>query len=169
MGRAEIADRKVEPALDLAIGVLRQTYPDRHANAFEPRSDIHALAHQIAVRLLDHVAKVDAYAELDAALGLHASIAVDEANLHLNGAAHCVHDAAELDDDAVPGALDDAAVMGGDGGVDEVAPEPPQPRQGAVLVSTGEPAVSDNVGDQDCCEFPGLGHSSGTPAKRMPS
>ena len=107
--------------------------------------------------------------ELDAALGRHASVALDHARLHLDRAAHRVDDAAELDDAAVPGALDDAPTVGGDGGVDQVAAEPPQPRKGAVLVRPGEPAVADHVGDQDCREFPGLGHSSGTPAKRMPS
>ena len=37
-----------------------------------------AVAHQIAVRLFDDVAEMNANAELDAAVGLHASIAVDE-------------------------------------------------------------------------------------------
>jgi hypothetical protein len=59
--------------------------------------------------------------------------------------------------------------MGGDGGVDEVAAEAPEARKGPVLVSTGEPAVTDNVSNQDRCKFPSLGHSSGTPARRMPS
>ena len=44
------------------------------------------------------------------------------------------------------------------GGVDEVATEAAKARERAVLVSTGEPAVADHVGHQDCCEFPGLGH-----------
>ena len=54
-------------------------------------------------------------------LGRHAGVALDHAGLHLDRAAHGVDNAAELDDDAVAGALDDAAVMGGDGRVDQVA------------------------------------------------
>jgi hypothetical protein len=41
--------------------------------------------------------------------------------------------AAELDYRAVDSA-DDAAVMGGDGGVYQIATEPPEPRPGAILV-----------------------------------
>ena len=59
---------------------------------------------------------------------------------------------------AVAGALDDAAVMGGDGGVDEVAAQTPKPRERAIFVGAGEPAVSDDVRDQDRREFAGLAH-----------
>src|SRR5271163_4214948 len=62
-------------------------------------------------------ARLDADAELDAAVGLHAGVAVDEASLHLNRAAHRVDHTAKLNDAAVPGALDDAPAVGGDGGV----------------------------------------------------
>ncbi len=37
------------------------------------------------------------------------------------------------------------------------------------LVRSREPAVADDIGDQDRRNFPGLGHPSGTPALRMPS
>ena len=47
--------------------------------------------------------------------GGDASVALDHAVLNLDRAAHRVDDAAELDDAAVAGALDDAAVMDGDG------------------------------------------------------
>ena len=59
---------------------------------------------------------------------------------------------------AVAGALDDAAVMHGDGRVDQIAAQRPQPRKRAILVGAGEPAVADDVGHQDRREFPGLGH-----------
>jgi hypothetical protein len=58
----------------------------------------------------------------------------------------------------VASALDDAAVMDGDGGVNQVAAQAPEAREGPVFVSTGESAVTDNVSDRNCCEFPGLGH-----------
>ena len=169
LGWAEIGDGEIEPPLDLAIGVLGKTDRAGLANAFEPRGDIDAVAHQIAVLFLDNVAEVDADAELDASLGRQACVALDHAGLHLDRAAHRVDHAAKLDDDAVARALDDAPAMGGDGGVDQVAAKSPKARKGAVLVSPGEPAVTDDIGDQDCCEFPGLGHPPGTPARRKPS
>ena len=59
---------------------------------------------------------------------------------------------------AVAGALDDAAVMGGDRRVDEVAAQAPQTRERSLLVGAGEPAVADDVRDQDRRELPGLAH-----------
>ena len=125
LGRAEIGDREIEPPLDLPIGVLGQTDRAGLGDAFQPRGDIDAVAHQIAVGLLDDVAEMDADAELDAALGRQAGVALDEAVLHLDRAAHGVDHAAELDEAAVAGALDDAPVMRGDGGIDQIAAQPP--------------------------------------------
>ena len=68
------------------------------ANAFEPRGDIDAVAHQIAVALLDDVAKMNADAEFDPPFGRHAGVALDDAVLHLDRAADRVDHAAELDE-----------------------------------------------------------------------
>ena len=72
--------------------------------------------------------------ELDAAVCRHAGIALDHGVLHLNGAAHRVDDAAELDKRAIAGALDHAPLVHGDRRVDQVAAQCPQPRQGTVLI-----------------------------------
>jgi len=71
----------------------------------------------------------------------------------LDAAADSVDHAAELDDRAVAGALDDAAAMGGDRRVDEVAAEPSQTRERTILVGAGESAISDDVRNQDCGEL----------------
>ena len=101
---------------------------------------------------------MNADAKFDAALRRKAGVALDHAVLHFDGAAHGVDDAAELDEAAVAGALDDAPVMHGDGRIDQIAAQRPQPRQRAILVRAGEPAVADHVGDQDRREFPGFRH-----------
>ncbi len=85
---------------------------------------------------------MNADAKLDAPVGRHAGVALDHGVLHFDRAAHGVDDAAELDDRAVAGALDDAAVMHGDGGIDQIAAQRAQPRQRAILVRAGEPADS---------------------------
>jgi hypothetical protein len=64
--------------------------------------------------------EVDADTKFDATLKRHAGIALGHASLHLDGAAHGVNDAAELDDCAVAGALDDAAMMSGNRRVNEI-------------------------------------------------
>ena len=75
-----------------------------------------------------------------------ASVALDHGALDFDRAAHGVDHAAELDDAAIAGALDDAAVMHGDGRIDQIAAERPQPRQNPVLVGSGEPRIADDVG-----------------------
>ena len=126
--RAEIADREVEPPPDLPIGVLGQTDRARLRDAFETRGDIDAVAHQVTVALLDDVPEMNADPEFDAALGRHARVALDKAVLHLNGAAQGVDHAAELDEDSIAGAFDDAPAVGGDGRIDQVAAQPSEPR-----------------------------------------
>ena len=76
-GRAEIGDLHIEPRLHLAIGVLGQTDRAGHGDPLQPRGDVDAVAHQVAVALLDHVAEMDADAEFDAALDRHAGVAFD--------------------------------------------------------------------------------------------
>ena len=103
---------------------------------------------------------MDAHAELDASLGRQVGVALDHAVLHLEGATHRVDHASEFDEAAIAGPLHDAAMVRGDGGVDQIAAQPPQPRQGPILVCPGEPAVSDDVGNQDRGDFPGLAHGA---------
>jgi len=82
---------------------------------------------------------------------------------HLDGAAHRVDHAAEFDEVAVAGALDHAPVMHGDGRVDQIAAQSPEPRKRTVFLRACEPAVADNVRDQDRCKFSGLAHGGPLP------
>src|SRR5262249_26220670 len=91
--------------------------------SFKPGRDIDAIAHQVTVALLHNVAEVDGNPKLDPALRRQASVAHQHAGLHLDRVAHRIDPTAELDVAAVPGALDDTAVMGGHGRVDEIAAE----------------------------------------------
>jgi hypothetical protein len=67
---------------------------------------------------------------------------------------------AEFDEAAVAGALYDAPVMHGDSRVKQIAAQRPQSRQRAILVRSREPAVPDQIGDQDRRNFPGLAHGA---------
>ena len=89
-----------------------------------------------------------------------ARVAFDHRVLHFDGAAHGVDDAAKLDERAVAGALDDAPVMHGDGGVDQIAAQRPQPRQNAIFVRAGKAAKADHVGGQYRRKFPVFRHLS---------
>jgi hypothetical protein len=69
--------------------------------------------------------------------------------------------AAKLNDASIADALHHPPVMHGDCRVNQITKESAQPRQCPVLVGASEPAVSNNVCGQDCCEFPSF--DQGTP------
>jgi hypothetical protein len=142
----------------LPIGVLGKANRAGLRDPLQSRGNIDAVAHQIAVALLDHVAQVNSDPELNAALGRHAGVAFDHRVLNFHRTAYGVDDATKLDESAVAGALDHPPVMSGDGGIDQIAPQPSESRQGAIFVRAGEPAVSDHIRRQDRRQFPGLGH-----------
>jgi hypothetical protein len=50
--------------------------------------------------------------------------------------------------------------MGGDGRVHQVTTQAPQARKRPLLVGAGEPAVADDIRDQNRRELPGLAHRS---------
>ncbi len=121
MGWTKIGDREIEPSFDLPISVLGKTDRAGRSDPFQSRGDVDAVAHQVAIAFFDDVAEMNADAKFDAFVRRHAGIALDHAVLHFECAAHGVNDAAELNDAAVAGALDDAAMMDGDRGIDQVA------------------------------------------------
>src|ERR1700722_16971542 len=87
--------------------------------------------------------------ELDALVRRDTRVAFDHSDLDFDRAAHCIDDAAELGDEPVARALDDTPMMRSDGGIDEIATEAPQARQGAILVRRGKSAVTNIAGHQD--------------------
>src|SRR5271165_6117357 len=85
-------------------------------------------------------------------------IALDHGVLDFDRASDSVNDAAKLDEDAVPGALEHTPVVDCDRWVDQIAAQSPKPRQGANLVGAGEANKSDDVGSHDRCKLAGFGH-----------
>ena len=122
------------------------------------RADVDAVAHKIAIALLNDVAEVYTDPEVDTPLRREARIALQHAVLHLNGATHSVDYAAKLYKGSVAGTLDYAPVMHRDSRIDQIAPERPKPRQRAIFVGPSEPTVADYIRRQNCREFPGLDH-----------
>ena len=96
--RAEIGDRHIEPAAHLPIGVLGQADRAGLGDALQARGDVDAVAHQVAVGLLDDVAEMNADAKLNALSGGTPALRSTMRVLHLDGAAHRVDDAAKLDE-----------------------------------------------------------------------
>jgi hypothetical protein len=103
--------------------------------------------------------------EVDAPLRREASIALQHAVLHLDGATRSVDYAAKLDKGSVAGTLNYAPVMHRDSRIDQIAPERAKPRQRTIFVGPSEPTVADYIGRQNCRDFPCLGHADRSPGK----
>ena len=131
--------------MHLPVGVLGETDRARLGDAFQPRGDIDAVAHQVAVALLDHVAEMDADAELDAAVRPARRRCARPWRSGPRSRSARRRRRCGTRRGAVARALDDAPVMHGDRRIDEIAAQRPQPRQGAILVRAGQPAVADHI------------------------
>jgi hypothetical protein len=118
---AEIDECLLQAVARLFVGRAGQDNPGWLRNALQPRSDIDAIAHQIAVSLLDDVSEMNADADFDASLGWQTSVAFDETVLHFDRAAYGVDYTAELDKNAVPSPLDDSTMMHGDRRINQIA------------------------------------------------
>ena len=118
------------------------------AMPFQAGGDVDAVAVDV-LAFDDDVAQVDADAELDARLVGRAAVAVGHAGLDGDGAAHRLDGAGEIDQQAVAGALDDAAAVGGDMRLDQLAEVALQALQRAFLVAAHQPAVAGDIGRQD--------------------
>ncbi len=96
---------------------------DKHSasigQGFDACGDIDAVAIEV-VALDDHVAEIDADAQLDEALRLDTHLALGHCLLHLDRAAHRIDDAGKLHQHTVAGGLDDAAVVSGDLRIEEL-------------------------------------------------
>ena len=119
----------------------------------EAGGDVDAVAEDVAF-VDDDVADVDADAKHDPAVVGDIGIALDHAALNVDSAAHGIDRAGEFDQDPIAGRLDDAALMFGDLGVDELAPASLERRERALLVSAHQPAVADDIGRKDSGEPP---------------
>jgi uncharacterized membrane protein YeaQ/YmgE (transglycosylase-associated protein family) len=135
---------------NLTVGILGQANPAAPSeNPLDPRSDIDAVARQTAVGLFDHIAQMNADAKFDATVLRHAQVALDHSALDFNRAADRVDHAAEFDEAPIAGAFDHAPVVRVDGRINQIAAQPPEARQRAILVGPGQTAVSDHVGNQN--------------------
>ncbi|MBB3134466.1 hypothetical protein FHS26_002196 [Rhizobium pisi] len=156
--RAEIGHRKIKARLHLAISVFGETDGARLGNALQPGGNIDAVTHQIAIALLHDIAEMDPDPEFDAVVRLDTGIALDHGRLYFDRATHGIDNAAEFDEASVSGALDDAAIVHGDGRIDQITAQCSQSRQDAVLVRTGETTVADHIRDQDGRKFSRQAH-----------
>ena len=115
----------------------------------EARGDIHAVAVEVAIVLVDDVAEVDADAKADTLGFGDVAFPLGHAALDEHRAADRVDDAGELAQGAVAHQLDGAAAILGDQRVGELLAVRLEPGERAVLVALHQPREAHHVGRQD--------------------
>ena len=154
----EIGDREIEPPSHLPKGILGQADRAGLGDSFQPRRDIDAVAHQIAVALLDDVAEMDADPKHNPLIFGGPDIPFGHRVLQRNRAAHRFDDASEFDQRPVAGALKNPSVLARDDGIDQVGAQRAQSRKSAIFVVARHPAKADNVRRQNRNDFAPLEH-----------
>jgi hypothetical protein len=82
--------------------------------------------------------------------------------------AHSIDHARKLDQHAVAGGLDDAAMVLGDLRVEELAAQRFEAFEGGALVDADQPRIRRHIGGQDRRETAGLAHFASPAARRRP-
>src|SRR4029078_11496470 len=116
-------------------------------HGLQARSDVHAIAEYI-IAFEDHVAEVDADAQLELLSPLDVRVVPGHGRLNLDRAADRVDYAWEFDQDAVAGRLEDPPTTTRDRGVERIAASAATPGERAFLILSHQPAVSHDVGGE---------------------
>nr|WP_292598640.1 hypothetical protein [Mesorhizobium sp.] len=146
----------VELVPHLPVGIVGEADAARLRDLFETRSDVHAIAEDIAV-FDDDVADVDADAQLDAPSFRNGPVSLEHGALHGNGAGHRLNDRGKLQQQTVAGRLDDMALVLGDERVDQLLAVRLEGGQRLRLVLAHQARVTYDIGRDDggkatfCC------------------
>jgi hypothetical protein len=142
---AKVVEGKSCLSANLPEGVLGKVDAARLAFAFNTGCDIDAIAENI-VAIDDDVADIDANTK--AHLGLWAIIPFSHLLLDGHGAGDCIHSAGELDQQSISGALDDAAIVGGDRRIDDLAAVSLEGFERACLIGSHQTRITDDISRQ---------------------
>ena len=135
---------------------MRETHiPPGGQADFQAYRDVHAVAVHVGA-VQDGVAQVDADAEADTAVGLRIPVQCRHATLDYHRGLNRALDAVEYGKQRVSRGLSNNAAIANDRRVDEFAPQPPQPRNGASIIQTDQPTVADHISMHDDRQFPAV-------------
>ena len=109
----DVFEWNLDDLANLIVDGLREANSARLGQLFEANSNVHAGAVNVVV-FGDHIAQIDADAELHPSILGDGLVALRNLVLDLDTAANGLNDAGKLCDDAVPCAAEDATAMGGD-------------------------------------------------------
>jgi hypothetical protein len=135
----------------MVVDRIGDEHPTGVSQSFDPYGDVDAVAIEI-IALGDHVAEIDADAQLDAALRFDARVPLRHHLLHLDRTADRVDDPGKFHQHAVAGGLDDAAVVLGDFRIEELAAQGFEAFVRALLIGAHQSRIAGDIGGENCSE-----------------
>ena len=132
---AAILETNVDPIADALVDDRGDADPTGLGEGFQSRGDVDTIAVDVVV-FNDDIAEIDADSEHDGRLARGCIRQRGAGALHRKRAIYSIDHAAELDDGAIADQLHDAAVVGGDGWVEDGLSVPLQSSQRARLVDS---------------------------------
>src|SRR6266849_2802836 len=140
-------------APDLPIGIIGHADPARFGDALKAGSNIDPITKDIVV-FNDNITDVNADAKFNPLDLRYIDIVFGHAALNFDRAAYGIYDAAELDESAVPGILDDTSVMLSDFRIEKRFSKSFQLRQRAFFVNPYQAARARDICRQNSCQPP---------------
>lgn len=136
---ADGGDPAVQLARQVVVGGAGDCDPIRLGQFLQAGGDVDPVAIDVAIRLADDVAEIDADPKPDPLVRGDRRFALPHAPLDADGAVDCVHDAGKLGEQAVAHALDEPAVLAGQQRLDECRAAGEQTRERAPFVPLHQP------------------------------
>jgi len=142
---------EIELVPDVIINGLRNADRARLGECLEPGGDVDAIAKDV-VAVDDHVAKIDANPQLQAALGRDRVVDRARGALHLDSAVQRIDNARKIRQHAITCGADDPSAMRRDQRVDG-APQFAKYAMRTGLIFAHQPTETGHIGVQDGGEF----------------
>src|SRR5215471_18665852 len=159
---APVLERVREFVSDLIAHHSRDANAPGFCQCLQPRSNVDTVAVDV-VLLGNYVTNVDADAEPNPAFFWHVGLALGHAGLHLDRAAHCIHNTGKFRHQAVAGVLYGAAMVLPDLRINHFAQMRLEPFVRPLLVGSHQPRVPGHIGGENGGETAGRGHRWGKP------
>ena len=147
----EFIEAEGKLALHLVVDAAGEEDVAGLGHCLEPHGDDDAVPEEVAT-FDDNITEIDADAQDDMPILGKTFVRGRHPRPEVNGKAHGIDRAGELDQNAIPHQLDDTAMMVADEGFQDSLAPLVERGQRTLLVQVDQPAVADHVGCHDCCQ-----------------
>jgi hypothetical protein len=148
---AAVLEWKLQPTGHVLVNTTRDADSSRRAERLKPSRHIDAVAEDVLI-VNNNVTLVHTDPEFDPLIDRDFDIAFSHRALDGHRATNSLHSARILDENAISGRFDDAPMIRGDAGIDDLTPNGFDSAERFALVVAHQPAVADHVCHQDGCE-----------------